>query len=301
MNKHLRWPSLNLSNNIIEFYYMELLVTNSCNLHCDGCANYSNYNLKETIDADDYAEIIRLWSTKVRPTIFRLLGGEPLAHPKLSKLILAAAAAWPDSTRVVVTNGLLLARRPDLPVVLRQTNTRLELSVHSNDPEYIEMLKPALTVLKKWRSEEGVQVSWSDCRKFYRLYRGIGKTMLPYEDNDPQSSYENCGAKTCITMYRGRLWKCPKVAYLRSALRKFDLENSPPWQPYLNYEGVGLDASHKQLETFLSRKAEDVCKMCPKSPNYYYKDVFNTNFERNEEFLDVDYPIVDLEELFENA
>src|SRR5262245_22831347 len=106
MNKH-PWPSFRrkligkartirgqLFHSIIEFPYMELLVTNSCNLHCDGCANYSNYNLKETVDADDYAEIIRLWSAKVRPRIFRLLGGEPLAHPKLSKLILAAAAAW---------------------------------------------------------------------------------------------------------------------------------------------------------------------------------------------------------------
>lgn len=276
--------------------YMEIMVTNSCNLHCDGCGNYSNLGLKEQIDATDYAEIIRLWSKRVSPATFRILGGEPMVHPELPKIIEAAAKAWPDNERILVTNGLLAHKHPEIPELLRRTKTGLHVSFHSNDPKYLEKMKPALKLLKKW-ADDGVWVTWSDQREFLRRYRGLGKTMLPYADGNPAASYAGCPAKKCISIAKGRLWKCPTIAQLSNALKKFDLLESPDWQPYLRYEGIGLDASDQQLESFLARKVEKICDMCPAVMKPYQKDVFNVNFQRNEEYIEVNFPPVNIPEI----
>jgi hypothetical protein len=263
-----------------EIEYLELLITHKCNMHCDGCANYSNYNLKREMNFDDNKEYIRLWSKRLVPKEMRILGGEPTLKEDLVEYIWFLHSAWPNSARQLVTNGSFLHRHKDLRDALAATNTSIHLSFHSNDPKYLETVRPAIALLKTW---DGVQVSYSDYRQFVRLYRGMGRTMLPYEDNDAVQSWLHCPARRCKTIAGGRLWKCPPIMGLRSVLEKFGIEDSPEWQSYLAYQGLGLDASEEELKRFLEIGPEHICKMCPKDPARYNKDVYNTNWERNSE------------------
>ena len=277
-------------------FYAELLITTACNLHCDGCGNYTNYGMKGFMDADETAAAMKAWSARVAFENFRILGGEPMIHPELGRFVAAAAECWPEAKRWVVTNGLLLARRAELIETMVATGTRLLISFHSDDPRYLERMRPALAEAKRW-SAAGVAVRIEDYRAFVRMYRGIGRNMRPFADGNPSGSWTGCLARRCINLKAGRLWKCPQTAYLAEVLAHFALTENPEWAPYLGYKGIGLEASDAELGEFLQRGPEACCGMCPVEKPRYRKDVFNLDFDRPEERLETEFAPVDLKAL----
>lgn len=277
---------------MFETPYAEMLVAFSCPLHCDGCQNYTNYSLKGLVELEDGSAQIRGWSARIKPKMFRLLGGEPLLHHQLGEYIRVAAEAWPQARRVVVTNGLLAERREDILPALLETGTEMELSIHSNDPKYMERLRPAVTVLKRWAGR-GVTITICDSRDFIRTYRGIGVNMRPF-NHDPAKAWSICTARTCLNIYQGRLWKCPTIAMLKAPLEKFGLTEHPDWKPHLAYGGLSPDSSDDELREFLSRGPESICSICPATRETYQKDVFNLDFKRQGDRAEVSFPVVDL-------
>lgn len=206
---------------MIQVPYLEFHITHQCNLHCDGCANYRNYGFKDEMKFDDHKEYLRLWSRRIYPQSFRLLGGEPSLHENMLDYIILAHSLWPAASRSLVTNGAFLHRHKELENVLRATGTSLHLSFHSNDPKYLDWLRPIVAHIKAF---QGVEVSCGDYRKFKRLYRGVGAAMMPYADNAPVQSFSNCVGYACKNLGNGRLWKCPAIMGLRDVLKRFGIE-----------------------------------------------------------------------------
>ena len=281
-----------MERKIFAIPYLETLITKACNLHCDGCQNYTNYGLKGMADFDQLSAELAAWGQRIRPQVYRILGGEPLMHPQLDQFIRAAAAIWPEARRIVVTNGLLVERNAHIIPALVETGTSVHVTIHSNDPQYLDRLRPGIAALKQWAGQ-GVQIGIGDSRQFIRTYRGIGRAMLPFK-HDPAKAWDICTARNCLNIVDGRLWKCPTISMLGDVLEKFNLTTSPDWAPYLAYDGLGLDADDDQLEEFLRRGPEPICSICPDNRPTYQKDVFNMNFDRNAERLEVDFPIVDI-------
>ncbi len=249
---------------------LEMDITHVCNLHCDGCTHFSNYALKGHIDPEDARGWLNGWARRVEPDRFTILGGEPSLHPRMTEFIRMAHAAWPRARRVLVSNGFFLHRHPDLARTLAETDTELEISIHSNDPEYREKLNEA--VHKAPPESLGIKAGFRNSVRFYRTYLGHGATMRPYDDRAPERAWAVCENKECMTIFRGRLWKCPPLAFLKLVADRFDLWSVPDWQPYLGYQGIGLDASDEELEAFLGRQAEAVCAMCPATLEWKEKD-----------------------------
>lgn len=276
---------------MFEIPYTEMLISFACNLHCDGCQNYTNYGLTGNVDLAQGLADLRGWSARIRPEKFRLLGGEPLIHPDLPEFIRTIAECWPSAKRAVVTNGMLIDRREDIADSLAQTGTTVELSIHSNDPKYLDRLRPNIGALKRWVAR-GIQVTLGDSRNFFRTYRGIGKYMRPH-NHDPAKSWAICNARTCINIYQSRLWKCPTISMLAKPLEKFGLLDHVDWAPYLKYQGLSMDSSDEDLRSFLSRGPEEICSLCPAKCETYQKDVFNLDFERRDERAEVNFPVVD--------
>lgn len=260
---------------IIEVRQIEFHVAHICNLHCDGCAHYSNYSVKGILPIAEGGAWLEAWARRVTPRRFKLLGGEPTLNPDLIGYLELAAGLWPDCHRILTTNGYFLDRHPDLPRALAATNTQLRLSFHSIDQKYAEKMTGILEELKKWVGNEGVNVAVDDATKgWYRTYRGAGPEMLPFEDGKPRAAWEVCVNKYCMNLHDNRLWKCPPIAYLDTIADRFRLADNPAWQPYLTYDGIGLDASDEELEEFLSREEEPICEMCPSRPVTYVKSIF---------------------------
>lgn len=242
---------------------LEMHVTDACNLACESCAHYANHGHAGRLSIDEAEAWLRPWSGRLEPAIFSLMGGEPALHPDLPAFVGIARRAFPRSALVVVSNGLLLHRHPDLPRVLAvDGNARLDVSLHALDEPYERAFQPVLELLQAWRDTHGVDIKVRRSVDVWtRRYHGFGATMLPFDDGLPRTSWEICPAKFCMQIRDGRLWKCAPLAYLPLQAGKYKLD--PAWDPYLAYRPLAPEASDAELARFLAREEEAVCGMCP--------------------------------------
>lgn len=95
--------------------YVEIEITEFCNLNCRGCCDFSNlakekkfYELPEF--TKDMTRLTELFSGINK---IRLMGGEPLLNPRLTEYIQTSRALFPASDIRIVSNGLLIPKLGD--------------------------------------------------------------------------------------------------------------------------------------------------------------------------------------------
>jgi hypothetical protein len=255
---------------------LEMHVTHRCNLRCAGCNHFANDGGGKPVPFELGASWLRPWSARIEPVHFSFLGGEPLLNPELPEYLRLGRAIWPHTHIRLISNGLLLDRwRERLWIVLAETSVRLTISVHSRDPRYVRRLEPVLARARDLAAAHGVVLESRDCvTGWYRPYRGAGRAMLPFEDGDPEASWQVCESKHCVTLQDNALWKCPPIAHLPRVAEAFDLARQPAWHMPLRYQPLGLEASDDELRAFFARRHEAICGMCPARLEYFEKTVF---------------------------
>ena len=249
--------------------HLEMDITHVCNLHCFGCCHYANYSLKHAVPFATGREWLTAWAARVVPAEFGILGGEPSLHPELCAYLELVSALWPECGRVLVSNGLSLSRHPELFSVLRATGTRLEISLHSHDDRvYQARMARLLPEIREQAVRAGVTLELREEKHLFHVtYRGFGAEMRPFQDRNPQGSWQHCMNRTCTTLYKNRLWKCPPIAYLSLVAERYGLDAVSEWQPYLAYQGVPLQAGDEEIAAVFAEQAASICAMCPASVN----------------------------------
>jgi Radical SAM superfamily len=255
---------------MIPLHNVELHVAHACNLSCSQCTHYSNHRHRGLLTPTEADREMGLWSHRLQPEFFSLLGGEPTLNPALSEIVRIARRHWPQSKLQLVTNGFLLGRHPDLPRTLEETGCRLEISVHHDSPEYQTRVAAVRTLVESWQKRHRLYVHWRDSNtRWTRTYRGEGASMRPYNDARPRESWEHCRSRWCPQIHAGKLWKCPQLAYLRMQLDKHGISGEPEWQPYLGYRPLGPECTDAELREFVAREDELYCSMCAASPETF--------------------------------
>jgi hypothetical protein len=103
-----------------------------------------------------------------------------------------------------------------------------------------------------------------------KTYHGYGDTMEPYEDNNPEESWNNCSTgQDCFQIHEGNIYKCSPLAYLPMQKNKINL--SSKWDFYLSYKPLTPDSTDQEVAEFFSRGAEAYCGMCPAAPMHFKK------------------------------
>jgi hypothetical protein len=244
---------------------LEMHVAHSCNLRCESCSHYTNHAHRGIVALAEADRWMKLWKPRVSPAVFTLAGGEPALHPRLTKFIQLARQHWPRAKLRLISNGFLLERHRNLPIVLRDTNTNLCVSVHHSSPEYEEKLQPVRALVDGWAANYAIEVEYLQSYAHWtRRYHGFGAAMRPFDDGQPRASWEICPAKDCPQLFEGQIWKCAPLAYLPLQARKFHL--SGQWTPYLDYRPLPPDCTSDELRQFFARQDEQHCNMCPSKP-----------------------------------
>lgn len=248
---------------------LEIHLAHSCNLSCESCSHYSNQGHKGTLALEEADHWMGLWSRRLNPHTFSLLGGEPSIHPDLPGFVTLARQHWPAAHLRLVTNGFFLHRHPELPLVLqRDPDACIYLSIHHDAPEYQAKLNPIFEMLKGWVRDYGIRVeAYMSFKHWTRRYHGIGSTMTPFQDGQPRQSWEHCPARYCPNLFEGKIWKCAPLAYLNLQDAKYHLSDA--WKPYLQYQPLDSGCSDEQLTEFFSREEESSCGMCPANPERF--------------------------------
>lgn len=255
---------------------IELHVAHGCNLTCDSCSHYSNHGHKGLLSIKDAEDWMRPWSAKIAPKWFSLMGGEPTLNKNLVPITKLTVQIWSGTHVRIITNGFFLDRHPDLPEAMEKLGVQLRISIHSDNKEYTERLKPVRRLVADWQAKHpNLDVVWKeDWKGWLQVYRGFGNNMLPFEDKQPRKSWESCGVKWCRQLFLGKLWKCPNLAYLQMQDQKFDLH--PKWEPYLTYrhgdlkgQAIEPTASQREIKAFYEEEEIPHCAMCPAKVNYH--------------------------------
>ena len=249
---------------------LEMHITHRCNLGCVGCNHYCDFAYKAPINPEAAFTWMENWAQRLQPETFLLLGGEPLLEPRLLDYVRAAADCFPNSNRNIVTNGLLLSKwEKDLPPILLETDTGLELSLYdSSVPEVAARLRLAVAMLKQWRDRHELRVIFrKDPQQWRKLYQGDGYAMLPFSQGRPEESFRvTCLSSRCLTLHQGAIWDCPTIAYLPMIASR--LENKEAWSPYLAYRPLAFTAGESELKTFINKPFPECCAMCPVERHY---------------------------------
>lgn len=253
----------------IHISHLEWHVAHACNFTCEGCCHFSNHGQNKIVSYEEIQQWYDNWCNRLAPSTIDILGGEPLLNKRICDIVELTRNKWdsPSLKRLdITTNGVLLHQYPDLPRVLRDNKCGLKISKHGTNAEYNVLWESIEKIALEWADKYGIQVDfWKSDQIWYKMYKGFGAHIEPYEDKDPLQSWDNCATgQDCWQIYEGNIYKCAPLAYLPMTSKIYKL--SSKWDHYLNYMPITPNCSNEELVDFFNKKAESFCAMCPKNP-----------------------------------
>lgn len=183
--------------------YLEMNVVDHCNLNCKGCAHFSNVCDKNCVDLEQYKSDLKIISKKFNVYYFRILGGEPLLHPKLKQLLEITRELLVNTRIVIVTNGLLIPKlSKDILQMIANNDIMISISLYK--PTF-EKLDDILKILKNY------DIKFLINDDYFRPISPIEKfqTSLSLEKKSIENNSDKvCTGRFCRFLRDGKISKC---------------------------------------------------------------------------------------------
>lgn len=252
---------------MFNFTKLEIHAAHACNFTCESCSHFSNNAHKGIITPEDADYQMSLWSHRLNPTIFAVLGGEPLLNPQIEDFLRITRKHWKNCIELV-TNGFLIPKFPNIGKLLNDLGINMIITRHSNSEEYTSKLNEVFEFINK----HNIRFTMRDNtpQRWTRRYKGFGPEVMPYEDNNPRASWEICPCKYCPQLLDGKIYKCPLIAYLNIQKTRWP-EISDKWDKYLEYKPLEHTATDEEIVEFLNKEEETICSMCPSQAEHFDK------------------------------
>ncbi len=240
---------------LIEFHIVE-----HCNLNCKSCMHFSPLADKSFIKISDFKRDVKKMAeiTKGNVETINILGGEPLLHPSVLKLLKTARYYFKNSEIRLVSNGILVPTQKELFwKTLKSLNIHLSITKYPLDINYQK--------ISYLTQKYGIKYT------FYAPSKENSQWYFPLDvdgKQDPAKSFENCRKGnncTNINIFRGKLYMCPVVSYVRY-FNKFFNKNLPVEESdYLSLKNI---KDIQEILDFIS-KPTPFCRFCNISARTY--------------------------------
>lgn len=229
-------------NKKIQLPYMEFHAVDHCNLNCAGCDHFCPL-VKDEIFHDPWQLKEDLFRVAKIVSIdrIRIMGGEPLLHPKIELICEFTRSCFPGSHISLLSNGILI---PSMKKIfwkkISENNIELQIS------EY-----PGVKNIDKIQAiarENYVEPVFA--HKADKM-----RAVINLSPGNKDDHYKLCPASGCINLYRGKLYPCSFVSYVDFFNKEFNLQI--PTCP-------GLDIYNmKQEDVYnLANTPIEMCKYC---------------------------------------
>lgn len=193
--------------------YIEIPITDRCNLNCKGCLFACNaIERNEDVPGEQIVrDLHRMKEVFGDIPWIRILGGEPLMHPQILYILGECRKVFPQSEVDVLTNGLLI---PKLPESFFEELVRLNISIH------ISGYRPTFGILDQ------IDRILSDYKLNYTILKRdeFVKYYTTESINSMDESYKECMVSACTELYRGRLSRCSAAIAFEKLNRQFGTE-----------------------------------------------------------------------------
>lgn len=187
---------------------IEVHVTEHCNLNCAGCSHFSSLAGEEYLAPEQFEkDLRRLAELTRRFYTIKLLGGEPLLHPRITDFFALARKYFPDTPVQLTTNGILLLKQNDaFWESCKANNIVISISQYP--------IKLNKTEIKKRARAYRVKLEFTGSTAENRMCK------MPLDlsgGQDTQKSYRKCAISwgCCVTLRDGRIYTCCTAAHIK--------------------------------------------------------------------------------------
>jgi MoaA/NifB/PqqE/SkfB family radical SAM enzyme len=236
---------------ITKIFPVEVHITEHCNLNCKGCSHFSSLAGEEYLRIEDFEkDCIRLSRITDKLYAFKLLGGEPLLHPRITEFCDIARKYFTSIPIQIITNGILLTKQTD-EFWMNCGKNRIKILI-SQYPVKLNKEEIKKTAKKYNVSVEYVGTTSKDrmCKMPLDLSGG----------QDITESYKNCIMSwgMCVTLRDGKIYPCSTPAHIKFFNKYFD-KNLPVTED--DYIDIYKINSKEELVDFLCRPLP-FCRFC---------------------------------------
>lgn len=194
-------------------HYLELHLTDHCNLNCKGCGHFCTLAPPTFADVNQHRKDMKRLSQLFRNIgQLRLMGGEPLLHPDPASFLRIACEFFPETDLRFVTNGLLLPTAPpEFWEACRETGAVVDVTVYPPVTDRAESFRAVC-------EQNGVSVELREMDTFW-AHRDLSGS------SDPKTAFEKCRQRYfCPFLENGRIYICAMTALIRYFNARFGYE-----------------------------------------------------------------------------
>lgn len=224
---------------------LEAHVVDHCNLTCARCCSLSPLLPERFTSPDELARDLARARRALAPSVFKLVGGEPLLHPRLIELLTVAREAAIAPTLSVTTNGLRLLRMGD---EFWKAVDAITISVYPSPRLPGEQIDEIET-----RAEQaGVKLNW----KYQDQFVDMDRAEPPEDPEETRAVYAGCWLRErCHMVHDGLFYTCTRPPHMARLHR-----NDPAIDGVLLHDGPTLAS---EILTHLRREQPlEACSLC---------------------------------------
>ena len=236
---------------ITKLFPVEVHVAEHCNLNCKGCNHFSSLAKEEFLEPEEFErDFKRLAELSKKYFAIKILGGEPLLHPRITDFFDIARKYFSSVPIQVTTNGILLTKQPE---EFWQSCEKNKITVAiSRYP-----IKLNLKEIKKTARSHGVKVVYNGTAAEDRMCK------LPLDlsgSQDMKKSFQKCAISwgCCVTLRGGKIYTCCIAAHIKFFNEYFKQNLAVSGEDYADIYNVN---SIKEIIDFLE-KPFPFCRYC---------------------------------------
>lgn len=236
--------------------YIEISITEHCNLNCAHCSNFSplaEEHFADLIIFENSIEKLSLISKGMIDEI-RLIGGEPLLNSKILEYFEIIKKHLPITKLSFFTNGILFPTQEEAFMrYLKINKVKVFISDYYGG------------VLRKQIEEVSLKFGLKEQIRFIRSGEELKMFNNPSIDTrgieDSAKNYEACGlGRSCLHMRDNFIYLCPLLAHIDHFNKYFDEELTLTKQDFIDINKLETLA---ELIEFLNETKDDAfCKNC---------------------------------------
>jgi organic radical activating enzyme len=188
---------------------LEAHVVDHCNLTCAECCSLSPHLPQWEVDPAHLADDLARAREVVAPHVFKLVGGEPLLHPRVVELVEIVRASRIAPRISLTTNGLLLPRTPD---ALWDAIDAFTISVYPRPA----LGADAIAAIEQRAVRFDVELNWKHQNEFVLMNRAT-----PSQDVATDAAlFRDCWIRErCHMVREGRFYTCTRSPHFHSYYR----------------------------------------------------------------------------------
>jgi organic radical activating enzyme len=230
---------------------LESHVTTHCNLRCEQCCTLSPQLPTWTVEPAALGRELQRLAGVLRPSLFKLTGGEPFLHPDLPAVLDAVRASGISEQVSITTNGFLAQSAPE---AVYERLDRMTLSVYTSAP----LPERSIARIAERCERHRVHLTVKRIDAFQKL---TPDTPLSTEA-EVRSVYERCWLKVrCHMVYRGHFYACTRPPHVAQVLG----HQYPDMPALREVDGVPLDSPELLTRVLQYLEREEplaTCRYC---------------------------------------